>query len=71
MGMLFGKLPELFKDEEKLRALWSVPETRAKLLHPLFLLSRFCSVQNKFFDCPVYFHGLFHHYHMARTIYEG
>jgi type I restriction enzyme R subunit len=29
---LFGKLPELFKDEAQLRALWSAPGTRAKLL---------------------------------------
>lgn len=29
---LFGKLPELFKDERQLCALWSAPETRAKLL---------------------------------------
>ena len=32
MEMLFGKLPEFFKDEAELRALWSVPETRARLL---------------------------------------
>ena len=32
MEMLFGKLPEFFKDEDELRALWSDPETRAKLL---------------------------------------
>ncbi len=32
---LFGKLPEFFKDEEELRALWSVPETRRKLLEGL------------------------------------
>lgn len=32
MEMLFGKLPEFFKDEEELRALWSAPDTRAKLL---------------------------------------
>jgi type I restriction enzyme R subunit len=32
MEMLFGKLPEFFKSESELRALWSVPETRAKLL---------------------------------------
>ena len=32
MEMLFGKLPEFFKNEDELRALWSVPETRAKLL---------------------------------------
>jgi type I restriction enzyme, R subunit len=32
MELLFGRLPEFFKDEEELRALWSVPDTRAKLL---------------------------------------
>jgi type I restriction enzyme, R subunit len=32
MEMLFGKLPEFFKDEAELRALWSLPETRARLL---------------------------------------
>jgi type I restriction enzyme R subunit len=32
VALLFGKLPELFKDEAQLRALWSAPETRAKLL---------------------------------------
>jgi type I restriction enzyme, R subunit len=32
MEMLFGKLPEFFKDEDELRTLWSDPETRAKLL---------------------------------------
>ena len=32
MELLFGKLPEFFKDEAELRALWSVPDTRAKLL---------------------------------------
>ena len=35
MEMLFGKLPEFFKSEDELRALWSVPDTRAKLLHGL------------------------------------
>jgi type I restriction enzyme, R subunit len=35
MEMLFGKLPEFFKNEDELRALWSVPETRAKLLEGL------------------------------------
>jgi type I restriction enzyme, R subunit len=35
MEMLFGKLPELFKDEAELRALWSSPDTRAKLLQGL------------------------------------
>jgi len=32
MELLFGKLPEFFKDEEELRALWSAPDTRKKLL---------------------------------------
>lgn len=32
MEMLFGKLPEFFHDEAELRALWSTPDTRAKLL---------------------------------------
>lgn len=32
MEMLFGKLPEFFKDEAELRAIWSAPDTRAKLL---------------------------------------
>ncbi len=32
MELLFGKLPEFFKDENELRTLWSDPETRAKLL---------------------------------------
>jgi len=35
MEMLFGKLPEFFKDEEELRALWSRPDTRKKLLEGL------------------------------------
>jgi type I restriction enzyme, R subunit len=35
MEMLFGKLPDFFKDENELRALWSVPGTRAKLLDGL------------------------------------
>lgn len=35
MEMLFGKLPELFKDEAELRALWSSPDTRTKLLQGL------------------------------------
>jgi len=35
MEMLFGKLPELFKNEEELRTLWSAPDTRAKLLQGL------------------------------------
>ena len=29
---LFGKLPELFKDEDELRQIWSEPETRAALI---------------------------------------
>ena len=32
MELLFGKLPEFFKDEAELRTLWSVPDTRKKLL---------------------------------------
>jgi type I restriction enzyme R subunit len=35
MEMLFGKLPEFFKDEAELRAIWSVPGTRSKLLDGL------------------------------------
>lgn len=35
MEMLFGKLPDFFKDEAELRAIWSAPDTRAKLLHGL------------------------------------
>jgi type I restriction enzyme R subunit len=35
MELLFGKLPEFFKDEAELRAVWSDPETRAKLLFGL------------------------------------
>ena len=35
MEMLFGKLPEFFKDEGELRALWSIPDTRTKLLQAL------------------------------------
>jgi type I restriction enzyme R subunit len=35
MELLFGKLPEFFKDEAELRALWSVPETRKMLLNGL------------------------------------
>lgn len=35
MEMLFGKLPEFFKDEEELRIIWSLPSTRAKLLEGL------------------------------------
>jgi type I restriction enzyme R subunit len=35
LEMLFGKLPEFFKNEAELRALWSSPDTRAKLLQGL------------------------------------
>jgi type I restriction enzyme R subunit len=35
MEMLFGKLPDFFKNEAELRALWSAPDTRAKLLKGL------------------------------------
>jgi len=35
MELLFGKLPEFFKDEAELRAVWSDPETRRKLLEGL------------------------------------
>jgi type I restriction enzyme, R subunit len=35
MEHLFGKLPEFFKNEAELRALWSVPDTRKLLLHGL------------------------------------
>jgi type I restriction enzyme, R subunit len=32
---LFGELPKLFKDEEELRKLWSLPKTRKELLEKL------------------------------------
>ena len=35
MEMLFGKLPEFFKDEDELRTVWSAPDTRRKLLEGL------------------------------------
>src|ERR1035438_2828981 len=35
MELLFGKLPDFFKDEAELRALWSAPDTRLKLLEGL------------------------------------
>lgn len=35
MELLFGKLPEFFKNEAELRALWSSPDTRRKLLQGL------------------------------------
>ncbi|MDQ3010187.1 MAG: DEAD/DEAH box helicase family protein [Acidobacteriota bacterium] len=35
LEMLYGELPEFFKNEDELRALWSIPETRARLLEGL------------------------------------
>ena len=35
MELLFGKLPDFFKNEAELRAIWSVPDTRRKLLQGL------------------------------------
>jgi type I restriction enzyme R subunit len=35
MELLFGKLPEFFKDEAELRAIWSAPDTRKKLMQGL------------------------------------
>jgi type I restriction enzyme, R subunit len=35
MELLFGKLPEFFKDEAELRTIWSAPDTRKKLLQAL------------------------------------
>jgi len=35
MELLFGKLPDFFRNEEELRALWSAPDTRKKLLQGL------------------------------------
>ncbi|MEQ1914554.1 MAG: type I restriction-modification enzyme R subunit C-terminal domain-containing protein, partial [Sideroxydans sp.] len=35
LELLFGQLPEFFKDEDELRALWSLPDTRKKLLEGL------------------------------------
>ena len=35
MEALFGKLPDFFTDEDELRALWSAPDTRWKLLEGL------------------------------------
>ena len=35
LELLFGKLPEFFHDEAELCTIWSVPETRAKLLQGL------------------------------------
>lgn len=35
MEMLFGNLPDFFKNEEELRTMWSMPDTRRKLLQGL------------------------------------
>jgi type I restriction enzyme R subunit len=35
MELLFGRLPDFFEDEAELRAIWSAPDTRAKLLDGL------------------------------------
>jgi type I restriction enzyme R subunit len=35
LELFFGKLPEFFRNEAELRAIWSVPDTRAKLLQGL------------------------------------
>ena len=35
MELLFGKLPEFFRNEDELRRLWSSPDTRKKLLQGL------------------------------------
>jgi type I restriction enzyme R subunit len=35
MTLLFGQLPEFFKNEAELRAIWSAPDTRKKLLQGL------------------------------------
>jgi type I restriction enzyme R subunit len=35
MEALFGKLPDFFQDEDELRALWSAPDTRKKLMEGL------------------------------------
>jgi type I restriction enzyme R subunit len=35
MELLFGKLPEFFTSEDELRALWSEPDTRKRLLEGL------------------------------------
>ena len=32
LASLYGKLPEFFSDEAELRAIWSAPDTRARLL---------------------------------------
>ncbi|MEQ1898727.1 MAG: DEAD/DEAH box helicase family protein [Vicinamibacterales bacterium] len=35
MELLFGKIPEFFRDEDELRRIWSAPDTRKKLLQGL------------------------------------
>jgi type I restriction enzyme R subunit len=35
MELLFGRLPEFFRNEDDLRTLWSAPDTRRKLLEGL------------------------------------
>ncbi len=35
MELLFGELPEFFKNEEELRGIWGIPSTRKKLLEDL------------------------------------
>jgi type I restriction enzyme R subunit len=35
MELLFGKLPEFFKSEDELRSIWSLPDTRQRLLDGL------------------------------------
>jgi type I restriction enzyme R subunit len=35
MELLFGKLPEFFRNEDELRAIWSAPATRKRLLDGL------------------------------------
>lgn len=35
MELLFGKLPEFFRNEEEFRSIWSAPDTRRKLLRGL------------------------------------
>ena len=35
MELLFGKLPDFFKNEDELRAIWSAPDTRKRLLQGL------------------------------------
>jgi type I restriction enzyme R subunit len=44
MEALFGKLPEFFKDEAELRAIWVAPDTRVKLLQGL--VARYLCVLN-------------------------